>query len=407
MKNQGADFPNYQILISRFTSSSQWDRALETAREWLARDPENTRAHFTAAQALINLKRYSDAEPHLARVLAGNPENDTAHRFMSIVQFHQKKFSAADESIHKALSLDPNDAYHWYHLAWMAHKQGDAASAMKYAEKARQLSPRNPDVINLLALCTPNDPANNARILQQYHEALEIEPENPEVHNNIGVYRLDVEKNYATAEECFRRALFFDPSLKVARTNLFVALKHRDTVYRVLCWPKDFIFSIFAFIRERRRQSIWLYLLILPLWILAFRFVLGGLALWFMVVWPMVKAYEYLTIGDIRARAGEIGAKRGGVLGYRRWPLRLRLALFGALLISFWGGMAFLGRQNEVFNSGENGQAWLGFIIFAGLLILLAFWLRAKWRKGQIRFHTRRRTKQIDRLLEPETGKEE
>ncbi len=61
------------MLILRFSGSGQWDRMLETAREWLAGDPESVRAHMAAGQALLNLKRYAEAESHLRRGLASEP----------------------------------------------------------------------------------------------------------------------------------------------------------------------------------------------------------------------------------------------------------------------------------------------------------------------------------------------
>lgn len=400
--------PNYHILLLRFTSSRQWDRVLETAREWLALDPENIQAHLAAGQALINLKRHPEAEPHLVRALAKNPQNGTAHRWMSIVQFNQKKYNAADESIHKALSVNPTDSLNWYHLAWMLYKQGDTESARKYASKSLELEPRNPDTINLLALCTPKN-QGAADVLRQYREALAIDPEKPVVHNNIGVYHLNVDKNYAAAEECFRRALFFDPSLKIARTNLFKTIKHRDMVYRVMCAPKDLIFQCFNVIRQNLRQRklyILLYILTIPVWIFIFRFLLAGLALWFLFVWPMVRVYQYLTIGDIKAQAGEIGARKGGLFGYRRWPLHLRLSLFGVFLVSFWGGIGYLWLHGAPVQFTQNGQAWFGLIILAGLLILLAYWVRNRWKKGWSRFFVRRRAKRFNHLLESGTRRE-
>lgn len=398
MNHPGKEIRNYQILLSRYTSSRQWDRALETAREWLSADPENPRAHFVAGQSLINLKRYPEAETHLAKVLAAEPENALAHRFMSIIHFQQKRFKAANDSIQKALSLDPEDPYNWYRLAWIRYRSGDLGSARKYAEKARELAPRDADIINLLAMCTPKNQAGNSLRLQQYQEALELEPENPQVHNNLGVYYLNADKNYAKAEECFRRALFFDPSLNVARSNLFITIKHRDTVYRVLCAPKDFIFQVFALARRNRL----LYFLTLPLWLVAVRFLFGGLALWFMLVWPTVKVYEYLTIGDIRARAGELGAKRGGIFGYRRWPLRARLSIFAVLLCLFWGTIAAL-----AFRSAEDVGIFLGFTVAGGLLIVLALWVRVKWKRGFFRYRPRRSSKQIDQLLKSQAPRDE
>ena len=407
MKVQAPGAPNYRMLILRFTSSRQWDRVLETAREWLAQDPESTQAHQAAGQALINLKRHAEAEPHLARVLGRNPQSGMIHRWMSVIHFNQKKLPAADESIHRALSLNPLDTYNWYHLAWMLYKQGDTVSARKYAEKALELAPRNPDTINLLALCTPKGPGSAAKVLQQYREALALDPEKPVVHNNIGVYHLNVDKDYTAAEECFRRALFFDPSLRIARTNLFVTLKKRDKVYRLLTVPKDYIFRLFSLKSLRGRQGRVMYVGALIFWILAFRFVFAALAIWFLLVWPMVKGYEYLTIGDIRAQAGELGARRGGLFGYRRWPLRLRLGLFAMLLILFWGGLAVLCFRNGISPLSDNAQVGFGLIIFLGLVIFVGVHLRFQVKKNWNRFFARRRAKKFDHLLKPATGKPE
>ena len=167
MDSRDHDELNYSILISRFESSGQWDRVLKTALEWLAREPNLATAHLAAGQSLLNLKRFSEAEPHLAHVLALQPENDIALRFMSIAQFGQKRFEKADECIRRAIALNPNDAYHWLHLANMCYHQEDIGSAGKYAQKARELAPRNPAVLSIVALCGSQ---GDIQQLQRYKE---------------------------------------------------------------------------------------------------------------------------------------------------------------------------------------------------------------------------------------------
>ena len=83
----GRNVPNYRILIERFNSSRQWERTLETAREWLSVEPENSEAHMAAGQALVYLDRHSEAERHIAIVLATQPDNDIAHRHILNLQF--------------------------------------------------------------------------------------------------------------------------------------------------------------------------------------------------------------------------------------------------------------------------------------------------------------------------------
>src|SRR6185312_9787163 len=138
MSVRESNAPNFGLLLSRFIDSGQWERALETAREWLAADSENARAHLGAGQALLNLKRYKEAEPYLRRVLALQPGSSTAHRFLSIALFNTKRFKEADAEVQQAISLSPHDHYNWYHLAWMFYRQGDRDLAAKYARKARE-----------------------------------------------------------------------------------------------------------------------------------------------------------------------------------------------------------------------------------------------------------------------------
>jgi Flp pilus assembly protein TadD len=125
----GRNVPNYRVLTARFQSSRQWDRTLETAREWLSVEPENVDAHKAAGEALVLLDREAEAEAHLSRVLAARPDDDDAHRLMSFVHFSAGRFKAADESIRKALSLNPTQPDNWYRLARMCLIQGDDRAA--------------------------------------------------------------------------------------------------------------------------------------------------------------------------------------------------------------------------------------------------------------------------------------
>lgn len=390
--------PNFQLLISRYRGSGQWERTLSTAQEWLETEPENASAHIAAGQALMNLDRHPEAEAHLRRALASRPDSSTAHRFLSIVLFYARRFKQADEEAKTALSLAPNDHYNWYHLAWMFYRQGDKVSATKYLEKARELAPRDADVINLLAVCTPLD---SPLKLRQYEEALALEPENAQIHSNIGAYYLNASRDYEKAGECFRRALFFDPHLKMARENLFLTLKHRDKVYRALRAPRDWVMEGFRFARAARSKSILLYLVLIPLWALLFRFLIAGLALWCLLVWPMIKVYEFLTIGDIRHQAGEVGSRRGGFLGYRKWPIHVRLAIFGGCLLTFWSGLAAL----VLFGNGSADRETLIGIIVASLFIiglagLLFYKIRAWLVRSREKHLSRKRARRVEGILE-------
>ena len=318
------------------------------------------------------MERTDEAGLHLDKVLAGNPADGFAHRLMSMVYFSRGAFQAADESIRKAISLNPSDAYHWHQLAHMSYRQGDLTTAKKCAERARELNPRDANILNLLILCEPKSQGTATQKIHQYQEALELDPENANIHNNLGVQYLDKLKDYAKAEECFRRALFFEPSSDTFRKNLFVTVKKRDLIYRILCTPKDWLFQAWNFLSLARKKNVLLYILLIPVWLLTFRFILGGLVLWFALVWPLTKVYEYLTIGDIRAQTGELGVRRGGFLNYRRWSVKVRLSIFAFVLVSFWGAVAFFFMSDSPLADKELGSGNFGEFL---LLSVCSFFL--------------------------------
>jgi Flp pilus assembly protein TadD len=362
------DVANYRNLITRFASSGQWERALKTAREWLSVEPENSDAHYAAGRALVVLNRHAEAERNVNRVLAARPGHGPSHRLIADIHFAAGRFKTAEESIRKAISLDPTDAIAWYELARICYEQGDESSAKEYAVKASELSPRNPDIMNLIAACEPVDSSTVGRKLARHREALELDPTHAATHENLGICHLHYTGDYQGAEESFRRALFFDPACKTAHSNLFLTLKNRDRVYRALHAPKDSVLKFFAS-GSIPRINVFLDLLLLPIWLLIFSF---ALAFWSLLFWPLLKAYEYLTIGDIRSSAGEVAATRGGFLGYRRLSLKIRLAIFAVLLGTFWGGAVwlFLHKQPISIKTVWKTLGWL-YLFFALLTCLL------------------------------------
>lgn len=404
----GRNIPNFRILIDRFNSSRQWDRTLETAQEWLAVEPENSTAHMAAGQALVYLDRHSEAERHIAHVLTAQPGNDIAHRHMSAIQFASGNCKTADESVRKAISLNTKNAYHWYHLAWMCYRQGDRASAKKFCAHALELNPRDSAFVHLAILCEPRDQSNVQDILAQYQKALELDPTDACIHNSIGACHLDFTRDYQAAEESFRRALFFDPSQPHARSNLFILLKRRDRIYRALHAPRDFFAGDLSFLIPKNYEDsdnslLHLYVAALPDLILALRH--NGIALWYMFVWPLVKAYEYLTIGDILSRAGEVGAKRGGFAGYRRWSLLVRMGIFTTLPVAFWGSVALFWFKKYVPSAQHPWITLIGVCLCFGFAAYLAGKVRhtiQAIRKRRVESQARVRAKTFKVPLTPE-----
>lgn len=366
----------YATLLWRLTSSGQWERALEVARDWLGEDPNDARAHLAAGQALIHLQKYPEAKDHLEKALAGDPRANFAHRLLSIACYHLREYHLADEHIQQAISLEPNDPTNWYHLAYMRYRAGSLETAAKHARRALMLAPNDANTLNLLTLCEGH---RGPELLARYERALELDPANESIHNNIGTYYLDVEGDLPAAEACFRRALSFDPSNKTAQQNLFVVLRRRDVLYRLLQSPRTLVDRLSW---GNSRYGKWSRVALLGLWLALGKFFVGILVFWLLLIFPLVKIYEYLTLGDIRAQAGVPGARRGGPFGFYGWPLRTRFSIFAVLCVLFWGTVIFLARDhltaNLVLVLVGVATAW-----FVGVFVWRS--LRQSYRNGTVR----------------------
>ena len=329
----GSARERYSILLSRLVASGQWERSLAAARDWLAAEPEALPAHRAAAQALINLQRYKSASPHLQKVLSINPDDGFACRLASIAYFHQGRYNRADECIQRAIRLQPEEAMHWYHLAWMRYRHGARGMALKHARRALELAPNDADILNLIALCEPVEPKQQ---LARYQQALELDPENAIIHNNVGTHYLNAEKDYRGAIEAFRRALALNPKNRTAQKNLFIAMHERDPLHRALLSPSRFVARFNWNLGKPGFQRVLTTVFIKP-W-LSLVLIAVGLP-WMMFSLPLLVAYEPLLAHDIEVQAGLISARRGGWLGFWRWP---RWTRTGALLIVYgacWAGI--------------------------------------------------------------------
>jgi hypothetical protein len=134
------------------------------------------------------------------------------------------------------------------------------------------------------------------------------------------------------------------------------------------------------------------------------RFFIIGALLWCVWVWPMMKVYEAMIIGDLKAQAGEIGAHRGGFLGYRTWPRKVRLGLFGAILAAFWGGIAFgIYTLSQLPSDRISGPAWAGGFLVVTVIplcwLLIALSRRPRSPGWWATWQRRRRFKRLDATL--------
>ncbi len=374
-------------LITRadlYRRGGEFRKMLAAGRELIALQPDRTMGYALAGQAHLCLNEWGPAEEHLKKALSFDPDDDFVHFLLAATFREGRRFAQAEEHIRKAIEIDPNDANHWCELAHLCHAQGDLDNARRYARKALDLDPGNVIAMNLVGMSARDDTPEGARTaLKAYSKALEADPEDAYVHNNVGVARLQLE-DYALAEESFRKALSLDPTEKIFRNNLYVVLKHRSILYRLLCLPGDLLLRLIGRMSERW-WTIFLILLVPAVllrgatgsrWIGAGTMMLVPVALfvvWFLVFKPLIRFYEFLILSDVKARAREVGARRGGPLGIHGWPFWLRFLLFFAVMCGAWTAIGFAAASPVL-------RHWVIGVVAAGVVVfLLSGWV-LEWR---------------------------
>lgn len=384
----------YATLLWRLSSSSQWERSLAVARDWLAEEPDSVDAHQHAAHALVNLERYPEAYEHARKALTGDPHRPFLHRLASVACFGRSDQRGADHHVAEAIRLNPHDAMNWYHLARMRYRFGAHEAAARHARHALELAPHNADIVNLLALCEGADPAQR---YARYQHALALDPENAIVHNNLGVHHLNVDRDADAAAGWFRRALLHDPADRDAQRNLILALRLRDPFYRFLQFPRRFIGG-FGMSRAHGWSGNAGRLLLL---MYCGNVVLLVYGLWLLFGLPFFKGYEALTLPDIREQAGVVGARRGGVFGFWRWPRAVRVALLVVGYAAVCAGGYWLAVR---WVPGGSAAVWHSLLIagFATAVLVLVSRALYRWSKQLRRWYvTRRGERQLHRAAPP------
>ena len=84
-------------------------------------------------------------------------------------------------------------------------REGDTAAALKEFEEARKLTPKDPQIYNVLGV-TYLKMGKHDKAMENLNRALELNPEFSEAHNNLGTVYLDM-KQWDNAIEEFRKAL--------------------------------------------------------------------------------------------------------------------------------------------------------------------------------------------------------
>jgi len=203
---------NLGLARERLGQRDESYAALRKARELDRRDPDIARA---LGLAEIDRKRWVEATSLLVAATEARPEDPELYLHLGRAQAGLGNAEGALESFRNARRLDPGNRLGVavtasLLAAGMLRERENAAGAEQEARAAIDLDRGAVDAWILLGLAEL-DQGRAAEALEALETARRLAPERADAAQNVGSAKLEL-RDYAGAEEAFRRALELDPS---------------------------------------------------------------------------------------------------------------------------------------------------------------------------------------------------
>jgi Flp pilus assembly protein TadD/predicted nucleic acid-binding Zn-ribbon protein len=154
------------------------------------------------ASALVNQRRFPDAEKKYQRIVEMAPENHFALANLAVTQIQSGKLSAAQVALEKAVALKPDDVFASVNLGNVYCRQGRFDDSIAILNRSLQADSKNPVAHNFLAIALGKK-GDTAKAEESFRASLAINPNYANAHFNLAVM-------YANAEP---------PSLQLAKKH--------------------------------------------------------------------------------------------------------------------------------------------------------------------------------------------
>ena len=159
--------------------------------------------------ALLDLKRYQEAEQLVRQQLATAPDDAWLLCQLARTQYAQEQYVEAETTLHAAISQAPDAAVNYYLLSLVSHQRRHFTQELDYARKAVELEPEQVDYLEgLVYAYLQNGQAQQAREVQQ--QVVKLAPDSESAFALLGRIEWDL-NNYADAEAAYQKALAFNP----------------------------------------------------------------------------------------------------------------------------------------------------------------------------------------------------
>lgn len=140
------------LVLSEVHRNRQEPAEAEKAlRKALELDPDSSNAYMSLANLYLGTERQNEAIAELEKSIKVNPKDARALTLLGMIQAERKDFAKASEYYDQALKVRPNNPLVLNNQAYLLAEQlGKTEEGYKLAQRARELSPKDPLIADTL-----------------------------------------------------------------------------------------------------------------------------------------------------------------------------------------------------------------------------------------------------------------
>jgi tetratricopeptide (TPR) repeat protein len=223
---------HYQLGLA-FDRLSNIRRAEAEWREAVRLRPDIVQAHRALAGVAIHRGDANILAQEADQIINYQPDSPDGYLLRAVAEIDRKQYAKADDFLKQSLAKAPNNAATYVQVGNLRIAQGQPAAAQKAYQQALDLDPNSPDalggVLNGYLMQKQEDKAFAAANAQ-----LAKYPSNSQFHVILGRLLAEQKKNFAGAENEFKRAAQLDKNNTEALAQLGMAENGRGATDEAL-----------------------------------------------------------------------------------------------------------------------------------------------------------------------------
>ncbi len=214
---------------SQFYDLDRFENCYQEATEALKYDVENEEAFFLMLLALVQLKKYNEAEKIGYTAIGAHPDSDRLFYAMGILFNQNEKFGKAKDHLEAAIRINPMESHYFVQLAKSHLHFNQVKQATALLNHSLKINPNNESALQLKSLLE-QQAGTKQQAQSLADKALNLSPEDAYAHL-IKATLFWKNKNFASAESHLKTAVQLQP-----QNQNILALWQESRVRNIPTW---------------------------------------------------------------------------------------------------------------------------------------------------------------------------